>query len=476
VAFPVIKAATYILAHTPDLVQYGSKPTREIAPDDRVQHERLAQHLRGFSEAVAYAPNQTFVGNLSPDALATLPRPWHRTPLAAASRFGRFGEIMPEEEFYGLLKIVDRFELVSLIPSFAECAATRLAAHPLADCFARSSLERTTSPDVVARKIESGIALPLRYQGDVVGCLERGHDQDDTLAAPVLLENLACKATAYLALEYLLQRTDRASIDYLINSGEEAVGDRYQRGAGNLAKAIGEQARCANATGADVKAFCCGPAHAIVIAASLVHAGVFRQVVVLGGGALAKLGMKFLGHLRHDLPVLEDVMAGMAILVGPDDGESPQIRLDAIGRHTIRAGATPPAMAEALVLEPLGRLGRRISDIDRYAVELHNPDVTEPAGSGNVPYTNYRTLAALAAMRGEIPPTELTAFIAKHGLPGFAPTQGHIPSAVSYMGHALDAIVGGEMRSVMFVAKGSLFLGKMTQLSDGISFLLEANS
>jgi len=31
------------------------------------------------------------------------------------------------------------------------------------------------------------------------------------------------------------------------------------------------------------------------------------------------------------------------------------------------------------------------------------------------------------------------------------------------------------MKRAMFVAKGSLFLGRMSQLSDGISFLLEAN-
>ena len=33
----------------------------------------------------------------------------------------------------------------------------------------------------------------------------------------------------------------------------------------------------------------------------------------------------------------------------------------------------------------------------------------------------------------------------------------------------------GHLRYVMFVAKGSLFLGRMSQLSDGLSFLLEAN-
>jgi len=33
----------------------------------------------------------------------------------------------------------------------------------------------------------------------------------------------------------------------------------------------------------------------------------------------------------------------------------------------------------------------------------------------------------------------------------------------------------GEMASAMFLAKGSLFLGRMTQLADGVSFQVEKN-
>jgi betaine reductase len=43
------------------------------------------------------------------------------------------------------------------------------------------------------------------------------------------------------------------------------------------------------------------------------------------------------------------------------------------------------------------------------------------------------------------------------------------------MGHAIDAIKRGEISNAMFVSKGSLFLGRMSQLSDGMSFLIEAN-
>lgn len=56
---------------------------------------------------------------------------------------------------------------------------------------------------------------------------------------------------------------------------------------------------------------------------------------------------------------------------------------------------------------------------------------------------------------------------------GYAPTQGHIPSAIVYLGHALDALRNSEINNVLFISKGSLFLGRMTQLSDGCSFLVE---
>ena len=40
---------------------------------------------------------------------------------------------------------------------------------------------------------------------------------------------------------------------------------------------------------------------------------------------------------------------------------------------------------KALYSEPLGRVGLTLLDVDRFSLELHNPEATEPAGSGNVP-------------------------------------------------------------------------------------------
>ena len=126
-------------------------------------------------------------------------------------------------------------------------------------------------------------------------------------------------------------------------------------------------------------------------------------------------------------------------------------------------------------MKPLEGLGLRLGDVDKFATELHNPEATEPAGSGDVPRLNYRMLAALAAGRKEIARDEIEAWVAARGMPGFAPTQGHIASAVPFLAHAVDGLVARRLRRVMLLAKGSLFLGRMTQMSDGLSLLLEAN-
>jgi betaine reductase len=271
--------------------------------------------------------------------------------------------------------------------------------------------------------------------------------------------------------------TDATSIDYVLGSGEEAVGDRYNRGGGNLAKAVAEAAGLTNATGADVKAFCCGPVHAMVVGGGLIASGVFPQIAVVGGCSLAKLGMKFRGHLAKGIPVMEDVLVGFAVLLGPDDGASPVLRLDSVGRHTVGAGSNQQQIVSALVEAPLERLGLRFGDVGKYATELHNPEITDTAGSGDVPRTNYRLIAALAGRRGDIAAGNEARdrFVAEHGMLGYSPTQGHVASAMPFLGHALDDLRGRRYQRSMFLAKGSLFLGRMTHLSDGESFILEAN-
>jgi betaine reductase len=240
---------------------------------------------------------------------------------------------------------------------------------------------------------------------------------------------------------------------------------------------MAEMAGLQNADGADVKAFCCAPVHATVIGGALVKAGVYENVVIVGGGSLAKLGMKFRGALAHDMPILEDTLAALAIQLGPDSGSGdPRLRLDVVGKHDVALGGAPRALYEALVLSPLRRAGLSIPDVDRYAVELHNPEITQPGGSGNVARTNYRTIASLGVLAGQLTRSDVDTFERRHGMPGYVPTQGHIPAALPYLAHARAAMRRGAMRRAMFVAKGSLFLGKMTNMADGMSILIEAST
>jgi glycine/sarcosine/betaine reductase complex component C subunit beta len=434
-----IHACSLVLAHAPDLVRHGSKPARELAVDDDGLLTSLTRSLRTFDDVLGYPPHQVLIGNLRPAALWDVPRPWWGSPVERR-REGPFGIVVDQAELYRRIQAADSFDLFKLDGSPAPNGG-----------------------------------LTIDEGGKVAGSMAGAHDLDESLSASVLLENLACKASGALALEHLLQTTGLAPEDvpYVIGSGEEAVGDRYQRGGGNLAKAIAEQAGCVSASGSDVKAFCCGPVHALVVAGSLVAAGVYPCVVVTAGGSLAKLGMKFSGALRHGAPILEDVLAGFAVLVAPPADGAAELRLDAVGRHRVGSGSAQQAVLEDLVVEPLGRLGRGILDVDRYATELHDPEITEPAGAGNVPSRNYKLIGALAVRRGELPREELDGFERGHGLPGFSPTQGHIASGVPWLPHGLAALRAGEIGSTMLLAKGSLFLGRMTELADGMSILLE---
>lgn len=431
-----VLAASVTLQHVPDLVRYGSKPSR-----DGDRFVSLAPPPRSYAEAIRYPPNQVVIGNCRPEDLWNLPRPWWNGGAPEASMSGPFGEILDQRAFYALLAEVDQFGLVRL--------GERPAAH-------------------------DG-ELALHDGSEIVGAVRRDHELDESLTALVLLENLAAKAGGVHAARNLFSTShiDPGSVSFAIGCGEEAIGDRYQRGGGNLAKSIAEAVGLQDAGGMDVKSFCAAPVHALIVAGALVEAGVHERILVVAGGSLAKLGMKWQAAADAGIPILEDVLAGIAIVVG-SSGDGPRMRLDAVGRHRVRSGSSQQAMLEDLVGAPLSAVGRSVIGIDRYATELHNPEITEPAQGGDVPDRNYRMIAALGVMRGEVSSTGINAFVRDHGLPGFSPTQGHIASAVPWMPHALNRFLEGDLRSTLLMAKGSLFLGRMTRQWDGASLILEA--
>jgi betaine reductase len=461
-----IEGVSYSLTHAPDLVRYGSKPLRELRAQPALQSQ-LPKQLRNFAAATAYAPHQVYIGNIAPEKLGEIEKPWHERLIEGAASQGRFGDLVEQDKFYAQLGASDRFELVL----FEDRWFQERAAVPSN----RRRVRLGSLTDIEARCARGALAL---HSGDrLVGAFEPAHDEDANLAAGVLLENLAAKVTAAHSLRAVLHQLhlDRGEVDYVISCSEEAVGDRYNRGGGNLAKAIAEDAGCENASGSDTKAFCAGPMYAMVHGASLIQSGLAKKVAVVAGGSLAKLGMKFEAHIKKNMPILEDVLASFAAILAPAKPDQPCIRLDSVAFHPVRAGASPQAMAEYLAEKPLAKLGMKLTDVDRYGVELHNPEITVPAGSGDVPRTNYLTLAALAVVRGLIQKDQMEDFVRARGMPGYAPTQGHIPSAIVYLGHALEGLRQRKIRQALLMAKGSLFLGRMTQLSDGCSFLVDRN-
>lgn len=473
-----VKFCSNCLVHAPEMAfHYGNTPYMErLAKPDSEFLAALPRAVQSYEDACRYAPNLAFIGALSVDELAARPQPWLQNLEPQPVRDGKFGEIMPEDEFLGLLDMSDVFDLVWLSEDFAAQVRTKLDARGFWTVEQLARLEKGHPMSEIEAEIKDyRLALPLYFGNQVVGCCRRGHETDENLSAHVLLENLASKATSVLTMMHLLKNsgTDPAGVDFVVECSEEAVGDMNQRGGGNLAKAVAEIVGCRNSSGFDVRGFCAGPVAALIASASMVAAGARRNVVVVAGGAVPKLYMNARDHVKKGLPGLENCLGSMAVLLVPEDGESPVIRLDSLGKHTVGAGASPQAVTTALAWEPLEKLGLKLTDVDKYAPELHNPEVTLPAGAGNVPEANYKMIAALGVMKKQLERTDIGQFVKDKGLPGFAPTQGHIPSGVPYMGHALEAMKEGRLKRVMIIGKGSLFLGRLTNLADGASFLME---
>ena len=64
----VIKGASYILAHTPDMVIHNgtTQTTERIVNPESEYLKKLPEHLCSFEDTVSYWPNQVYIGNETP--------------------------------------------------------------------------------------------------------------------------------------------------------------------------------------------------------------------------------------------------------------------------------------------------------------------------------------------------------------------------------------------------------------------------
>ena len=118
-SYPVFRGAGYVLVHTPDMIiKNGTTCTveQEINPDSEFLKE-VGSKIRSYEEVVNYLPNQVYIGNERPEALADLKLPWCEVKHKGERR-GKFGQIVPQDEFIALMQISDAFELVKLSEEF----------------------------------------------------------------------------------------------------------------------------------------------------------------------------------------------------------------------------------------------------------------------------------------------------------------------------------------------------------------------
>ena len=68
----VVKGAGYILVHTPDMVIHNgtTQTTERVVNPESEYLKELPKHLRSYEDVLAYWPNQTYIGNVTPAQLA----------------------------------------------------------------------------------------------------------------------------------------------------------------------------------------------------------------------------------------------------------------------------------------------------------------------------------------------------------------------------------------------------------------------
>ncbi len=396
----VIKGAGYILVHTPDMVLHnGTTQTTELIVNPESEYlKALPSHIRSYEKALSYWPNQVYIGNKTPDELAAPSQPWYDKTCDVTDRYGKFGQIMPQEEFLLLMQACDVFDLVHLERGFVAAHQADIAANRAVAASNVARFREGKEHNEIEHFVNDEHAEGLYDGGKLVGCVKRAHYIHANRSAHVMLENIVSKASSVLALVSAVQNSgvERADIDYVIDCCEEACGDMNQRGGGNFAKAAAEIAGLSSASGSDTRGFCAGPSHALVEAAALVESGACHPVAVTAGGCTAKLGMNGKDHVKKGLPALEDMIGGFAVIVTANDGGSPEIHLELQGRHTVGTGSAPQNVISSLVTDPLDRVGLKVTDVDKFSPEMQNPDITKPAGAGDVPLSNYKMIAALA--------------------------------------------------------------------------------
>ena len=190
--YPVLKGASYTLSITPDMVIHnGTTQTTEMIVNPESEYlKELPNHLRSFEDAVSYIPNQVYIGNATPDDLAQVEFPYYDKVKEGAERYGKYGEIMPEDEFLLLAQACDMFEVVMLEKGFVAATKEKFAADPIiTDDIVEKVIEGFEISEI-EHFVNEEHAEGLYHENKLVGCVKRAHDIDANLSAHVMHENI----------------------------------------------------------------------------------------------------------------------------------------------------------------------------------------------------------------------------------------------------------------------------------------------
>ena len=88
---PVLKNASYILVHTPDMIIHNGTTYQmeKLGNPDSEFLKNVGNFIRNYEEVVNYAPNQVYIGNKKPEELNDVATPWFENPVQG-TREGRF--------------------------------------------------------------------------------------------------------------------------------------------------------------------------------------------------------------------------------------------------------------------------------------------------------------------------------------------------------------------------------------------------
>ena len=77
--YAVLKGMSYTLAITPDMVLHNgtTQTTERVVNPDSEYLKELPGHIRSYEDALAYLPNQVYIGNKTPEDLEATEFPWY---------------------------------------------------------------------------------------------------------------------------------------------------------------------------------------------------------------------------------------------------------------------------------------------------------------------------------------------------------------------------------------------------------------